>query len=147
MNEFEEVDILLVEDNPYDAEMTLRTLTRQKLANRVEWVRDGVEALDFLFAQGEYARRAGSSLPKLILLDLKLPKLTGIEVLRKIKEDPATKHIPVVMLTSSAEALDLQESYRYGVNSYIVKPVNFDHFHEEVAKAGFYWMLMNRIPT
>lgn len=147
MNNFEKIDILLVEDNPYDAELSLRALQRKKLVNNVEWVQDGADALDFLFCTGAYANRHKGELPRLILLDIKLPKVSGIEVLRRIKDDPATRSIPVVMLTSSAEAQDLSECYQLGVNSYIVKPVEFESFQEEVEKAGFYWMLVNKVPV
>lgn len=144
---YEAIDILLVEDNPYDAEMTLRSLQKKHLGNPVEWVKDGAEALDFIFGQGAYANRAHLPAPRLILLDIKLPKISGIEVLKKIKADPALKTIPVVILTSSAEDQDLLQSYELGVNSYIVKPVDFEKFQEEVAKVGFYWMLMNQTPS
>jgi len=147
MNNFEKIDILLVEDNPYDAELSLRALQRKKLVNNVEWVQDGADALDFLFCTGVYADRTKGELPRLILLDIKLPKVSGIEVLRRIKADPETRSIPVVMLTSSAEVQDLSECYQLGVNSYIVKPVEFDSFQEEVEKAGFYWMLVNKVPA
>ncbi|WP_050478048.1 response regulator [Herbaspirillum rhizosphaerae] len=147
MTNFEKIDILLVEDSPYDAELSMRALQKKKLANNVEWVQDGADALDFIFAQGAYAHRAQNEPLKLILLDIKLPKVNGIDVLRKIKEDPATRSIPVVMLTSSAEGQDLSECYQLGVNSYIVKPVDFESFQEEVEKAGFYWMLVNRVPA
>jgi CheY-like chemotaxis protein len=140
------VEILLVEDNPTDAELTLRALRRNNLANNVVWVKDGAEALDFLYCRGQYADRKNGT-PKLILLDLKLPKIDGIEVLRELKNDNKNKMIPVVMLTSSQEERDLVESYRLGVNSYIVKPVDFEKFLETVSKVGFYWSLMNKIPS
>lgn len=145
MSNFEKVDILLVEDNPYDAELSLRALQKKKLANKVEWVQDGADALDFIFCEGAYAQRPQGEPLKLILLDIKLPRVSGIDVLRRIKADPITRAIPVVMLTSSAEGQDLSECYKLGVNSYIVKPVEFDCFQEEVEKAGFYWMLVNRV--
>ena len=145
MTGLELVEILLVEDNPTDAELTLRALRRNNLSNNVVWVKDGAEALDFLYTRGAYATRKNGT-PKLILLDLKLPKIDGIEVLRALKSDEKTKVIPVVMLTSSQEERDLVESYRLGVNSYIVKPVDFEKFLETVSKVGFYWSLMNKIP-
>jgi two-component system response regulator len=145
MTGLELVEILLVEDNPTDAELTLRALRRNNLANNVVWVKDGAEALDFLHCRGNYANRKNGT-PKLILLDLKLPKIDGIEVLRELKTDNKTKIIPVVMLTSSQEERDLVESYRLGVNSYIVKPVDFEKFLETVSQVGFYWSLMNKIP-
>ena len=133
------IEILLAEDNSADAEMTLRALKRNNLANRVRWVKDGEEALEYLF--GETTRP-----PKLVLLDIKMPKVDGIEVLRRLKADPATQKIPVVVMTSSNEDRDVVESYRLGVNSYIVKPVQFDAFMETVAKIGLYWVLTNRAP-
>ncbi|MBI4195206.1 MAG: response regulator [Betaproteobacteria bacterium] len=145
MSDFLSVEILLVEDNPTDAELTMRALRRNNLANNLTWVKNGAEALDFIFCRGAYSSRKNDR-PKLILLDLKLPKVDGIEVLRQIKSDEDAKMIPVVVLTSSAEERDITNSYRLGVNSYLVKPVDFEHFGETVAKAGFYWMLMNRRP-
>ena len=142
----DQVEILLVEDNPNDAEMTLRALRRNNLANRVHWVKDGAEALDFLLGAGAYARRDPLLAPKLVLLDLKMPKVDGIEVLRRLKADPATRTLPVVVMTSSNEERDVAESYRLGANSYIVKPVEFEAFHETVAKIGLYWVLTNRVP-
>jgi two-component system response regulator len=135
----ERVEILLAEDNAEDAEMTLRALKRNNLANRVHWVKDGAEALDYLMG--------ASQPPKLVLLDIKMPKVDGIEVLRRLKESPATRGIPVVVMTSSNEERDVVDSYRLGVNSYIVKPVQFDDFMETVAKIGLYWVLTNRVPT
>jgi CheY-like chemotaxis protein len=145
MDKFENVDILLVEDNPTDAELTMRALRKGNLANQITWVKDGAEALEFVFRNGAYADRPMQN-PRLILLDLKLPKVDGIEVLRRIKKDEQTRAIPVVMVTSSAEGRDIAESYQLGVNSYVVKPVEFDAFSETVAKAGFYWMLVNKTP-
>jgi len=145
MDQYENVDILLVEDSPADAELALRALRKGKLANHITWVKDGAEALEFIFRTGAYAERPDQN-PKLILLDLKLPKVDGIEVLKRIKADERTKIIPVVMVTSSAEGRDIVESYKLGVNSYIVKPVEFDQFSETVARAGFYWMLVNKAP-
>ena len=145
MEKFENVDILLVEDSPADAELALRALRKGKLANNVTWVKDGAEALDFIFRRGAYAGRPEQN-PKLILLDLKLPKVDGIEVLKRIRADEHTRVIPVVMVTSSAEGRDISETYKLGVNSYLVKPVQFEQFSETVANAGFYWMLMNKAP-
>jgi len=143
MDKFERVDILLVEDNPTDAELTMRALRKGNLANHITWVKDGAEALEFIFRGGTYAGRPDQN-PRLILLDLKLPKVDGIEVLKRLKADDRTRAIPVVMVTSSAEGRDVAESYQLGVNSYVVKPVEFDAFSETVAKAGFYWMLVNK---
>lgn len=141
-----EVEILLVEDNPNDAELTLRALKKNNLANRVLHAKDGAHALDFLFADGAYAERRIENTPKVILLDLKLPKVDGIEVLRQIKADERTKHIPVVVMTSSREDRDLGECYALGVNSYIVKPVEFENFSKAVTDMGFYWLLLNQTP-
>lgn len=145
MPELREVEILLVEDNATDAELTIRALKKNNLANNLVWVKDGAQALDFLFRKSDYATRPDSN-PKLILLDLKLPKVDGIEVLRRIKSDEHTKVIPVVMVTSSAEERDIVESYQLGVNSYLVKPVDFGQFIEVVAQAGLYWSVLNKTP-
>jgi len=141
-----EVEILLVEDNPNDVELTLRALKKRNLANKVHVVRDGEEALDYIFANNKYEDRDIGKHPKVILLDLKLPKVDGLEVLRKIKSNEQTKCIPVVVLTSSREERDMIESYKLGVNSYIVKPVDFEKFVESVGELGLYWMLMNQLP-
>jgi two-component system, response regulator len=140
------VDILMVEDNPDDERLTLRALAKNKLANRIHVVRDGQEALDYVFCTGPYADRKIGDHPHVILLDIKLPLIDGIEVLRRIKADDRTKTIPVVMLTSSREERDLIETYRLGVNSYIVKPVDFEQFTESARILGMYWMLLNRPP-
>ncbi len=141
------VEVLLVEDTPADAELALRALKKRGLANRVVWVKDGAEAVEFLFGTGAYAGRdVLSSRPKVVLLDLRLPKLSGIEVLRQVKADPRTQSIPVVVLTSSREEVDLEECYRLGVNSYITKPVDFDDFTKVVGELGLYWLLVNKIP-
>ena len=145
MDKFENVDVLLVEDSPTDAELVMRALRKGKLANNIIWVKDGAEALEFIFRTGAYAGRPDQN-PKLILLDIKLPKVDGMEVLKRLKGDENTRVIPVVVVTSSAEGRDLVESYKLGVNSYIVKPVEFEQFSETVAKAGFYWMLVNKAP-
>ena len=144
MNSNAEVEILLVEDNPNDAELALRALKKNNLANNVVAVSDGEEALDFVFARGKYAQRQIENGPRVILLDLKLPKVDGLEVLRLIKADPRTKAIPVIVLTSSKEEKDIVESYKLGVNSYIVKPVDFDKFVDAVKDIGFYWLLLNQ---
>ena len=142
-----EVEILLVEDNPNDEELTLKALKRHNFSNMVYVVRDGAEALDYVFATGPYANRNIEDRPKLILLDLKLPKVDGIEVLRRIKTEESTKIIPVVVLTSSNEDRDIIDSYRLGVNSYIVKPVEFDKFIKAVSDLGLYWLLLNKPPV
>ena len=142
-----QVEILLVEDNPNDAELALRALKKNNLANNVAVVTDGEEALDFVFARGAYSHRKIENGPKVILLDLKLPKVDGLEVLRAIKSDPVTRIIPVVVLTSSKEERDIVESYKLGANSYIVKPVEFDKFVAAVKDLGLYWLLLNQPPT
>ena len=142
---FENVEILLVEDNPTDAELTVRALKKKHLANNLVWVKDGVEALDFMFCRGQYEQRVNYQ-PKLVLLDLKLPKIDGIEVLRALKADAKTRTVPVVMLTSSNEERDIVESYQLGVNSYIVKPVDFTKFLDMVSQVGLYWSLVNKEP-
>ena len=147
MNEGGQIEILLVEDDPADAEMTLRALRRNNLANRVHWVKDGAEALEYMFRSGAYADRDPGHAPRLVMLDIKMPKVDGIEVLRRLKADPATRTVPVVVMTSSNEEQDVIETYRLGVNSYIVKPVQFDVFLETVAKIGLYWILTNRVPS
>ncbi|HEY9856448.1 MAG TPA: response regulator [Stenomitos sp.] len=142
-----DVELLLVEDNPNDAELTLRALKRNHLANHMVWVKDGVEALDFLFARGTYANRAQCERPKVILLDLRMPKLDGIEVLTAIKQDERTCDIPVVVLTSSNEDKDIETCYRLGVNSFVSKPVVFEDFIKTVTQLGFYWLLVNKQPA
>jgi two-component system response regulator len=143
----EKTEILLVEDNDHDAELTLRALTKRHLANKVVHVKDGVEALDFLFCRGAYAHRDPTQHPKIVLLDMKLPKVDGLEVLRALKSNDATKTIPVVILTSSAEQRDILSSYQLGVNSYIVKPVDFENFSKAVSDLGCYWVLLNERPS
>lgn len=142
---YQVLDILLVEDSPTDAELTLRALHKAQLANHILWVKDGQEALDCLYETGVYADR-NTGRPKLVLLDLKLPKLSGIDVLRRIKADPEKRMIPVVMLTSSNEERDIVESYALGVNSYLVKPVDFQKLGDQVVNAGLYWLLANKVP-
>jgi len=146
MNETSIVELLLVEDNPEDLKMTLRALKKANLANHIHIARDGAEALQFIFCEGEYSGRKIENVPKVILLDLKLPKVDGKEVLERIKSDPRTKMIPVVVLTSSKEQSDVVESYHLGVNSYIVKPVNFEGFAAAVQELGMYWLLHNPPP-
>jgi len=140
-----EVEIVLVEDNPYDAELTIRALRSKGLANRLLTFADGGEALDFLFGAGVYAGRPQGQ-PKVIFLDLKLPRISGLEVLEKIKADARTKTIPVVILTSSQEESDIVRGYHLGVNSYLVKPVDFDKFFQTVEELGLYWLLLNKVP-
>ena len=140
------VEILLVEDNSNDVILTLRALRKHNLSNRIHVVRDGAEALEFIFGTGTYAGRALEPIPKVILLDLKLPKVDGLEVLRRIKTDPRTRVIPVVVLTSSREQRDIVESYQLSVNSYIVKPVDFEQFTEAMRQLGLYWVLLNQPP-
>jgi CheY-like chemotaxis protein len=142
----EKHDILLVEDNPSDAELTIRAFKKSKIINGIKHLRDGEEALDYLFAKGKFSFRDINDSPKIILLDLKMPKVNGLEVLKEIKSDPRTKMIPVVMLTSSKENSDIMEGYKLGVNSYIVKPVDFDNFIKAVMDLGFYWLFLNQPP-
>jgi two-component system response regulator len=141
------VEILLVEDNPDDVDLVQYAFRKHKLASRIQVARDGAEALDFVFRSGAYAHRRLESGPRLILLDLQLPLVDGIEVLRRLKADPRTRAIPVVVLTTSREARDIAESYQLGVNSYIVKPVDFEQFSEAVRQLGLYWMLLNQPPV
>jgi two-component system, response regulator len=143
----DKVQILLVEDNPNDVQLALHAFKKHKLANHVHVARDGAEALEFIFCTGAHAHRQIENGPKVILLDLKLPLVDGVEVLRRVKSDPRTQRIPVVMLTSSREECDIVESYRFGVNSYIVKPVDFDQFTEAARQIGFYWLLLNQPPV
>lgn len=141
------VEVLLVEDTPEDAELTTRALKKHGLANNLVWLKNGAEALDFLFAGGAYAGRKIDKPPKVILLDLRMPLVNGIEVLRRLKADERTRRIPVVVLTSSKEEVDIKECYQLGVNSYISKPVAFDEFAKVVSELGMYWLLVNRIPS
>jgi len=139
-----EVEILLVEDNASDAEMTIDALTMNNFGNKIFHVKDGAAALDFIFAEGEYAGRQVNIPPKIVLLDLKMPKLSGIEVLKKMKGDERTRHIPIVILTSSREDPDIKECYNLGVNGYVVKPVEFDDFQKTISDMGLYWMIVNQ---
>lgn len=142
---FIEVEILLVEDDPNDVELILRTLKKYNFGNQVYVVKDGEEALEFIFGIGKYVERAASSKnPKVILLDLKLPKVSGLEVLKKVKSDDRTKEIPVVVITSSKENVDLKESYKFGVNSFVIKPIKFDDFAAAISQVGLYWMVLNK---
>jgi two-component system response regulator len=144
MENLKAAEILLVEDNPNDMELTLRAMSTYNLANKIYVAKDGAEALDYVFGEGAYNKRDMKDKPQVILLDLKLPKMDGLEVLRKLKSDERTKVIPIVVLTSSTEDRDVIESYELGVNSYIVKPVDFDKFISAVSQIGLYWMLLNK---
>jgi len=146
MSQFEQVEILLVEDNALDAELTTRALKNGGLANKLLWVKDGQEALDFLFRGGNYAGRE-DTVPRLVLLDLKMPKVDGLEVLKAVKANEKTKRIPVVVMTSSQEEKDVAQTYDMGVNSYVVKPVDFNALAELARQAGYYWLAINRTPT
>jgi two-component system response regulator len=145
MNEINTIDILLVEDNPQDVELTMRTLKKHHVANRLFVVSDGEEAIDFLFCKGKYSQRV-NHLPKVIFLDIKLPKLNGLEVLKIIKSDEQLHHLPVVMLTSSVEDPDIKAAYEMGANSYVVKPVDFTNFSETISNLGMYWLVVNQPP-
>ena len=142
---YQQVEILLVEDSAADAEMTRRTLQKRGIANNVEWVRDGAEALDYLFREGDYAGR-GNGHPKLVLLDLKMPRMNGLQVLERMKADARTKAIPVVMMTSSRQEQDLAASYELGVNAYVVKPLKFQDFVAAVKQVGVFWAVLNEVP-
>jgi CheY-like chemotaxis protein len=142
----DEVEILLVEDNPHEAELAIRNLRKSGLANHLVHIEDGAEALEFIFSRGKYADNEGKFSPKLILLDLKLPKVSGHQILKEIRNNPDFRNVPVVMLTSSNEESDLVESYRLGVNSYIVKPMNFDSFSKSIEDVGKYWTMLNKLP-
>ena len=146
LQQLNEVEVLLVEDNPSDAELTMRALKRRNLANKLFHAKDGAEALDFVFAQGVFANRRVENGPKVVLLDLKLPKVDGLEVLQRIKSDERTKKIPVVVMTSSREDKDLETCYALGVNGYVVKPVEFEDFSRAVSELGCYWLLLNETP-
>jgi two-component system response regulator len=141
------VEIVLIEDNPDDAELTIRVLTEQNLANHLVWLKNGASGLDFLFARGTYANRNTAARPRLVLLDLGLPKVSGLEVLQQLKADPRTKTIPVVVLSSSTQDKDILRSYDLGVNSYVSKPVRFEDFVAAVQQVGLYWLLVNKPPT
>jgi two-component system response regulator len=147
MRDMDKVEVVLVEDNPYDAELTQRALRKSGLNDGLLTFPDGIEALNYLFGEGDYAGRDLSAKPKVILLDMKLPRASGLEVLERIKSDARTRLIPVVMLTSSQEGSDITESYKLGVNSYAVKPVDFDRFLQVVEELGDYWLLVNQVPS
>lgn len=146
MDQIHDIEILLVEDNPDDAGLTIRALKKANLGNKLVHLTDGAEALDFIFARGKFSDRKIEDKPRLILLDLKMPKIDGLQVLRAVKADEMTKHIPVVIMTSSKEDRDIIESYKLGVNSYVVKPVGFDNFSKAVSELGLYWFLLNQPP-
>jgi two-component system, response regulator len=143
MEDFNAIEILIVEDNPHDAELTLRAFRKNNLANNVLVAQDGAEALDFFFCRGKYENRSFTCPPKVVLLDLKLPKVSGLEVLRIVKADERTLHIPIVIVTSSRQEPDMKEAYELGVNSYVVKPVDFDQFTNAMSSLGLYWLLVN----
>jgi two-component system, response regulator len=146
MTDNEAVEILLVEDNPNDVELALHALKKNKVSNRIQVVRDGEEALDFIFGKDSSSGGPSEQRPKMVLLDLKLPKVDGLEVLRRLKGDPTTRSIPVIILTSSREEQDIVKSYDLGVNSYIVKPVDFQQFNDAIRQLGLYWMVVNQAP-
>ena len=140
------VEVLLVEDNAHDAELTIRALRRRRLVNTIHVVEDGADALDFLFCRGRHAGRAGTALPKVVLLDVKLPKRNGLEVLRELRADESTHLLPIVMVTSSREDPDIATAYDLGANSYVVKPVDFEQFQEAMSAVGYYWLVVNQDP-
>jgi len=140
------IEILLVEDNANDVELTLHALAKHNLANKIHVVRDGEEAMDFLFCRGQFSGRTFDNPPKVVLLDLKLPKVDGLEILRAVKSDPRTKAMPVVVMTSSRQQRDMVDSYHLGVNSYIQKPINFGEFQEVIRQLGYYWLAINQSP-
>ncbi|MGM0587404.1 MAG: response regulator [Bacteroidota bacterium] len=146
MEEQEMVEILLVEDNKRDADLSIRTLNKYQLSNRIKWVKDGEEALDYLLGRDQYRHRDTNYQPRVIFLDLKMPKIGGLEVLKEIREHPQLKQLPIVVLTSSQEEKDIVESYKYNVNSYIVKPVDFAKFADAIKDIGFYWLVLNKQP-
>ncbi|MGA2406527.1 MAG: response regulator [Bacteroidales bacterium] len=143
MEDFNAIEILIVEDSPHDSELTLRAFKKNNLANNILVAQDGAEALDFLFCRGKFKKRSFTNPPKVVLLDLKLPKVNGLEVLRIVKGDKRTAHIPIVVVTSSREEPEMKEAYALGVNSYVVKPVDFDQFINAMSSLGLYWLLVN----
>jgi two-component system, response regulator len=144
MNDYNAIELLIVEDDPMDAELTIRTLKRSNLANNIYLAEDGAEALDFFFCRGKFENRSIEIAPKVVLLDLKLPKVSGLEVLKIVKEDKRTMHIPIVIVTSSREEPDMKEPYKLGVNSYVVKPLDFNQFADAIHNLGLYWLLVNQ---
>jgi two-component system, response regulator len=146
MNDLSNIEITLVEDDPNDAELTMRALKKNHLVNNLVWLTDGAEALDYFFARGKYSDKKLTDIPKVVLLDLKLPKISGLEVLEKIRSYNITKSIPVVVLTSSNEEKDIMQTYKLGVNSYIVKPVEFEKYEDAIAELGAYWLTLNKPP-
>jgi two-component system, response regulator len=144
--EHKECEILIIEDNPNDAELMIRSLKKNHLANKLIVIEDGETALDFIFCRGDYAKRDLNSPPKVIFLDLKLPKVSGLEILKKVKSNEQTKNIPVIIVTSSSEDPDIKAAYELGANSYVVKPVNFDSFSKTMTQLGMYWLLVNEKP-
>jgi CheY-like chemotaxis protein len=144
--DFQAVEVLLVDDDETDAELTIRALRKEGLANRIYWAKDGQEGLDFIYRQGPFSDRDGTN-PKLILLDIKMPRVDGIEVLRRLKSDPATRLIPIVIMTSSDSDRDVIETYRLGVNAYVVKPIEFENLSKAITHLGFFWMAVNRLPA
>ena len=147
MSDFDDVEILLVEDNRQDAELTIRALKKGGVPHKLYWAKDGVEALDFVRCQGIYIARNPLQLPRLILLDLKMPRLDGLDVIRALKSDEKTRKVPIVALTSSNQERDVADSYRLGANGYVTKPVQFDAFMETIASIGIYWLVVNKTPA
>ncbi len=144
MIEKEKTDVLLVEDSPQDSELTIRALKKNNIAATIKWLKDGAEALDYIYCRGPYQERPKDTCPRVILLDLQLPKVDGFEVLQEIKKEPCLKSIPVIIITSSAEISDIEKAYNLGANSYVVKPVNYEHFNETVKHIGHYWLNINQ---
>jgi two-component system response regulator len=146
VSDHEQVEILLVEDNPLDAEMTMRAFSERHFLNHMHWVKDGAEAIEFIRCTGKYATRDPGELPRLMLLDLKMPKMGGLDVLRELKSDRATRNLPVVVMTSSMQERDVIESYELGVNGYVVKPIDFRGLADVVERIGLYWLMVNKVP-
>jgi two-component system response regulator len=146
MNDYDGIEILLAEDNPQDAKMAMRAFKTHNFLNRLYWVKDGVEVLDFIFCRGAYSDRDATQMPKVLLLDLKMPRRDGLDVLRELKEHESTRTLPVVIMTSSNQERDIVDSYRLGVNGYVTKPLDFASFTEAVAQIGMFWLLVNQVP-